>query len=212
MNGVKLKKVQEEKDVGVNIHSSLKPSLHCETIANKANALLGRLTRSFHYRDKVTFVKLYKTYVRCHLEYCTPAWSPWSAADISVLERVQERAIGMVSGLQSSTYPDRLQELGLQSLADRRERFDMIQTYKFLNSVDNVDPTIWFQTVNSNRQNPTRLTSCPVNIVPQRCNLDIRKNFFSQRIVTKWNSLPSEVKTAPNLNVFKTRYDKLHVS
>ena len=54
----------------------------------------------------------------------------------------------------------------------------MIQTYKFLNSVDNVDSTIWFQTVDSDRQNPTRLTSCPVNLVPKRSNLDIRKNFL----------------------------------
>ena len=212
MNGIKLKEVHSEKDVGVNIHSSLKPSVHCEIIANKANALLGRLTKSFHYRDRVTFVNLYKTYVRCHLEYCTPAWNPWTAADISVLEKVQERAVGMVSGLRSTSYSDRLRELGLLSLEDRRERFDMIQTYKFLNSVDNVDSTIWFQTVDSDRQNPTRLTSCPVNLVPKRSNLDIRKNFFSQRIVNKWNNLPSDVKTSPSLNAFKSRYDKLHVS
>ena len=36
----------------------------------------------------------------------------------------------------------------------------------------------------------------------------IRGNFYSKRVINKWNSLPSEVKMAPNINIFKSRYDK----
>ena len=50
----------------------------------------------------------------------------------------------MVSGLQAKDYEGKLKELNLQTLSERRERFDMIQTYKFVHKVDNVSPSTWF--------------------------------------------------------------------
>ena len=46
------------------------------------------------------------------------------------LEKVQMRAVGMISGLQGKTYQEKLTELGLMSLAQRRTRFEMIMTFK----------------------------------------------------------------------------------
>ena len=36
----------------------------------------------------------------------------------------------------------------------------------------------------------------------------IRKHFFSQRVVSTWNDLTCDIKTAPTLTTFKSRYDK----
>jgi len=37
--------------------------------------------------------------------------------------------------------------------------------------------------------------------------LDIRKKFFTMRVVKQWNRLPREAMAAPSLAVFKTRLD-----
>ena len=63
MNGVVLKTTESERDIGVKVQSNLRPSLQCSEAAQRANAVLGQITRSFHYRDRRTFVKLYIQYV-----------------------------------------------------------------------------------------------------------------------------------------------------
>jgi len=54
------------------------------------------------------------------------------------------------------------------------------------------------------------MTRSAVNnlLVAERCHLDVRKHFFSNRIVQEWNSLPIEVRDADCLNSFKILYDE----
>ena len=54
--------------------------------------------------------------------------------------------------------------------------------------------------------NFTRFMRDPLNIGKPRAHLDIRKHFFSIRVVDQWNSLPSSIKSANSVNSFKNAY------
>ena len=45
-------------------------------------------------------------------------------------------------------------------------------------------------------------------LVPQRCKYDLRKHYFTDRVVPIWNSLPNDVVMADNINLFKNHLDK----
>ena len=213
MGGRPLEAVNFEKDVGVMIDSSLKPSLQCSKAAKKGQVVLGQLARALTYRDKVTFFDLYKTYVRPHLEYAVQAWSPWNIGDKELLESVQKRAVGMISNLRGRTYQERLAELGETTLETRRQRGDMIQTYRILSGKDKVSYSTWFTLA---EQAPaidivrTRSETGYRNIKKIEAKGEVRRNSFAPRVVDPWNSLPNKVKEAPTVNTFKNMYDDLH--
>ena len=137
------------------------------------------------------------------------AWSPWTEQDKDLIEKVQKKFVNMISGLSGKTYEERLKELKLSSLATRRRKSDLVETYKIINSVTKVDKSSWFTMAAEGSTRITRLTADPLNLAPKSAKLEIRKNFFSVRVVNDWNNLPSEVKRARSVNSFKAHLDKL---
>ena len=47
-----------------------------------------------------------------------------------------------------------------------------------------------------------------LKLVPQHCKYDLRKHYFTNRVVSIWNSLPNDVVMADNINLFKNHLDK----
>ncbi len=82
---------------------NLKPAGHCKKVAKKATMVLNQIPRNCHYRDRHKYVGLYKQYIRPHLEFASPAWSPWTQEDIQEVEKVQEKALRQVNGLRGNT-------------------------------------------------------------------------------------------------------------
>jgi hypothetical protein len=76
MNGHVLEETSVERDIGVEMMKTLKPSAQCAKAARTAQTALSQLTRAFHYRDRHINMRLYKQYVRPHLEFVSAAWSP----------------------------------------------------------------------------------------------------------------------------------------
>ena len=87
----------------------------------------------------------------------------------------------MVSGLVARSYEDRLREVGLTTLVDRRVRGDMIEVWKILHGNEDVNPGTFFTMAAQESTRVTRLSSHPLNIAMPMARLDIRRNFFSLR-------------------------------
>ncbi len=207
MNSQPLGTTEEERDIGVTVMKSLKPSAQCAKVARTAGVVLGQLNRAFYYRDRHVFKRLYCQYVRPHLEFAVPVWSPWSEGDKECLEKVQKRAIKMVSGLKSNNYEERL-KMGLTTLEERRHQQDMLQTNRILHGVDKVRRETWFSMA-SGAERETRQASDPWNIRPQAARLEIRKNFFSQRVISPWNQLPLEIKGAKTASMYRKHRERM---
>jgi len=72
----KLDTISNEKDLGIVISDSLKVSQQCRQVYNRASRMLGLINRTIEYRHPDILLRLCKSLVRPHLEYCVVAWSP----------------------------------------------------------------------------------------------------------------------------------------
>ena len=210
MGGTELESTKAEKDIGVMIQDSLKPSLHCSKAAAKANAVLGQISRAVLYRDSNTFIRLYIVYVRPILEYCIQAVGPYAEGDKHCLERVQRRAVRMVSNIAKGTYEERLKALNLTTLEERRWRGDMIQTWRIMTGKDRVEASTWFDMEAARPREGATTTRNAAGchaIRPREYKYKERGEFFSNRVVKDYNQLPNSVKQAQNINNFKNSLD-----
>ena len=204
LNGFILSPTDEEKDLGVIVSKDLKAHKNIQSSISKANKMVGMIKRTFQYLDKDIFLKLYKTYVRPHVEYCQQICYPYLKQDCEALEKVQKRATKLLHYIKDRSYEERLAELKLYSLDQRRMRGDMIFTFKLLKGFVDVDVSnIFTLHTGSTRGHNLKLKS-------KTCKSEIRRQFFTNRIVTPWNNLPSNIIESTTLEQFKRSYDKVY--
>ena len=162
---------------------------------------MAMIRRDYVYLDGDSLVLLFKSLIRPHLEYGNVVWSPVSQKNIDLIENVQRRATKLVPEISKLKYEERLKHLKLPSLVYRRARGDMIEVYKYLHGTYKVEAS--FLPLDSD--SITRGHSLKLD--KQRNRLEIRQQFFSQRVVDLWNSLKEPIVQAPTLNTFKARLD-----
>ena len=195
-----LESVDHEKDLGVVIDGKLNFHAHVKKAVLTANKVTGIIRRNFKYMGEETFLTLYKSLVRPHIEYSSTVWNPTMICDQKLIEGVQRRATKLIPSISGLSYPQRLKKLGLPSLQYRRLRADMLQVYKIIHGFDRVTIETFFELSGSDRTRGHRY-----KINKQRSKTNIRKYSFSNRVIDTWNSLPDTVVESENINQFKSK-------
>ena len=192
-----LEAVSQEKDLGIIFDQNINFRSHIELKIKIASRNLALIRNSFKYADKTTFLLLYKSLVRPHLEFCSPVWNSSVKYISNKIENVQERATKLVRELKFFPYEFRNQSLGLPSLEFRRHREDIITAFKICKfSPDIMNNMFQFQLKPGLRGHAFALHK-------EQSLCKSFKNHLSNRIFKTWNSFPPEFSNLPNLNGLK---------
>ena len=120
------------------------------------------------------------------------------------VENVQRKFTKHIKGLSNIPYEERLEKINLPSLEYRQIRGDMIQVYKIAhNYYDKASVESLFD-FNTN----TRLRGHNFKIVKKFTNKSKYHNFFTNRVVNRWNTLPTHIVNSKTINDFKNNFDK----
>jgi ribonuclease P/MRP protein subunit RPP40 len=155
-----------------------------EAGVGKANRVLS-LRRFFQQNSVELWKKFYTVYIRAHLEFAVPVWSPHRKDLVSRLEKVQVRANKIPFCSRHLSYEETLKVFGIERLESRRNRGGLIQMFKARNGFESIRwhcDIISRQASITTRGNSERMVrqSFRSRVVNDRCAaVGVRHNFLT---------------------------------
>ena len=155
--------------------------------------------RRFHHCHPDLMLRLYKAFIRLHLEYAPQAWDPYLAKDIELLERTQKFALRVCCKDWSASYCDLLKCCQVPSLSDRRRIAKMCHLYKIIYGIADCEMApITHRALNysSHRSNSVQIQ----NLFAQTSQFQFS---FYPHSISLWNNLPLNSDPLLSLSFFK---------
>ena len=191
--------VSSQTDLGIIVDAALKFHEHARSTAQKAGAVAQNLLKSTVCRTPEFMMHLLRVHIRPIIEYASVVWNTGYVQDRKKLESVQRLWTRQVLGLEGKNYGERLKALDLFSVEGRLLRADLIKCWKVFHGLCPIQPSDLWEVSSDSR---TRGHQFKIKVV--RCEIDCRARFFSNRIISDWNSLPDWVVGSASVGEFKS--------
>ena len=198
--GIPLQSVAQHKHLGIWLQSSLSWEYHISSICGRANRILGLIRRTFGYKNRKGVEVDFKSLVRPILEYCCQVWNPCLIKHVNAMEKIQRRATRLICG-PDQPYMERLKKLKWQSLELRRKYLCLVQLYKIMFDLCDIDKFKYLDIVGESRTRSRHR----YKLRPKHAHTNYFKFSFFNRYISDWNSLPSDVVEATSLSSFKQK-------
>ena len=108
----------------------------------------------------------------------------------------------MFPGLKKLTYEERIDCLDLWTLEERRNRADLLHMFKMYKGLSSTPFSRFF-----NISSITNTRGHSAKLVKARCQMDIRRFFFCERVIDRCNCLNQETIDSGTDNTFKSNLD-----
>ena len=208
-NGTVVAKMNEQKHLGLILDSSLSFKKHLNEKIIKAKKNLGIIKHLSRFLPHKTLDQMYKALVRSHLDYCDilyhiPSVQTQFGVTLTDLmekaERIQyQAALAFTGAWQGSSRSKLYEELGWESLSERRWCRRILQIHKI---VSNKTPSYLKDKLSRHRR-PVYSQNNNNTFHEIRCRSSGYMSSFFPDAITSWNNVITHFNNIPSINILK---------
>ena len=199
-----LENVTEIKYLGVTLDQSLSWTPHILNVTNKINRVIACTRRIKSYLNQSLLKHLYYSLMLPHIDYCSVVWGKCKKKDLLKLQRTQNRYARLADYLTPKDIL--LSTLQWQSVENRIDYHYCIFVYKILNNLAPyyLEPFACKRPV----YYVTRHSTLNPLFIPKP-KTEFKKRSFSFIAPSIYNNLPTHIRTATSLQMFKKQIKSL---
>ena len=190
------------KLLGVRIDNKLNFDHHISDLCKKASGQLYAIFRQRLYSGLQERIALINSFVYANFNYCPLVWHFSTARSTSKIENIQKRALRFLYDDNTSSYEELLTKNNKNYMNIYRLRILCTEIYKAINNISPVYMSDIFKLkvqLRSPRNNQKQNI-----IIPKQNQINFGTNSLKSLGTKVWNTLPIHIKTADNLESFKS--------
>ena len=209
-NGIVVQKSSEQKHLGLTLATNLSFKGHIYEKIIKAGKIIGSIKFLSKFLPITALEQMYKTLVRSHFDYCdiiyhSPAiYSQLGLTLTSLMEKIEKiqykAALAITGTWQGSNRTKLYEELGWESLSDRRWGRRILQIHKIIS--DNTPTYLKEKLPNFRRPLYGNEVRNIFHEIP--CRNSKYKNSFFPDAISSWNIIITDFSELPSFSIMKT--------
>jgi len=196
--------VENHKHLGVTLNYKGQWHAHIDNILQSASKVVGLMRKLKFILNRKSLNQIYLSYIAPIMEYSCIVWDGCSDGCADSLQKLQNEAARIVTGLtRSVSLANLYRECGWQHLGSRREAQKLYFMYKVShNMIPSYISDLIPSTVQETNQYPLRNSE---NIRAPFCRTVISQKSCIPSSIGLWNNTDTDVRNASSLSAFRSR-------